>query len=319
MKFFRHTANIVKRDSKLVPRLIIVFCSIVVLTALSIFAYYIIHTKVYNGTTVFTLAEKWKRFDYQSVYDTSTIVIQKDPFNNSARIFRGYAAFYLAVSDTDMIQAQGYLDESINCIRVALQNAKRGTLPQLNYMLGKAYFYKDTYSSYYYYADLSIHYLTRAKALGYKADDIPEYLGLSYASLGMTLESISAFTEALLVRESDLLLLSIAEQYYKAGQKAAAVQYLFRIATDCKDENIITRSHLLLGTIYCDQDKLPDAQHEFETILQKNTNSADAHYGLGVIYEKQGDLVKARSEWRKAISIQSNHAGALKKMADYNK
>ena len=130
------------------------------------------------------------------------------------------------------------------------------------------------------------------------------------------MESISAFTEALLVRESDILLLSIAEQYHNVGQDVAAEQYLFRISQDCKDEQVILRSHLLMGNIYLERGKFEDAEKEFNFILEKNENSADAYYGLGVIYENQGDLVKARSEWRKALRIQNNHPLALKKMSE---
>jgi Tfp pilus assembly protein PilF len=157
----------------------------------------------------------------------------------------------------------------------------------------------------------------KAKKDGYKADDIPELLGLSYASLGMTMESISAFTEALLISDDDILLLSIAEQYHNVGQNNAAEQYLFRISQDCKDEQIILKSRLLMGNIYLEREEFDNAEKEFNFILEKNENSADAYYGLGVIYEKQGDSVKARSEWRKALRIQSNHPLALKKMAEY--
>ena len=59
------------------------------------------------------------------------------------------------------------------------------------------------------------------------------------------------------------------------------------------------------------------AQKEFEAILAKNENSADAHYGMGLIYESQGDLVKARAEWRKTLRIQVNHSGALEKIQQY--
>ena len=151
---------------------------------------------------------------------------------------------------------------------------------------------------------------------GYKADDIAEYLGLSYASLGMTMESIAAFTEALLVRESDSLLLAIAEQYYKANELNAAEQYLFRIIKNSDNEDIVLKSENLLGTIYIDKEDYEGALKEFENVLKKNENSADAHYGIGVIYEKQGNIVKARSEWRKALKIQVNHPGALQKMSE---
>ena len=72
-----------------------------------------------------------------------------------------------------------------------------------------------------------------------------------------------------------------------------------------------------MGTIYLEREDFDAAEKEFNLILEKNENSADAYYGLGVIYESQGDVVKARSEWRKALRIQNNHPLALKKMADY--
>ena len=132
----------------------------------------------------------------------------------------------------------------------------------------------------------------------------------------MTYESISAFTEALLVRESDFLLLSIAEQYYKAGETGAASQYLFRIINNSSNDEIILKSRLLLGNIYIDTDDLQNALEQFNAVLAKDENSADAHYGIGLIYEKQENLVAARAEWRKARKIQPNHSGALKKLSE---
>ena len=154
-----------------------------------------------------------------------------------------------------------------------------------------------------------------SKENGYKADDIPEYLGLSYASLNMTRESISAFSEALLVRESDALLLSIAEQYYKSKEFVVAEQYLFRIINNSQNDEMIIKSQILLGNIYIDRENYDKALKEFENVLQKRQNSADAHYGIGVIYEKQGNLVKARAEWRQTLKYQVNHQGALQKLS----
>ena len=200
-------STITRRKSKVVKHLVIVFFVIVACTAAFIFLKKTVSAKLHSNTSIVNLYDKWNAYDYQAVYDISGSILSKKTFNNTALMLHGYAAFFLALADTDTTAAQNYLDEAINCIRIALQGAKEKTVSQLEYMLGKAYFYKNTFSSYYYYADLAVQYLQRAQKDGYKADDIPEFLGLSYAALGMTMESISAFTEALLVRESDLLLL----------------------------------------------------------------------------------------------------------------
>lgn len=306
--------RIFKRKSNLVRNALIALSVCVSLAALVFLFYRFIFSRLPAGA-MRSLRKSWQAYDYESVYETSKSILNTTPFNNAALTYHGYAAFYLGVSSLDKMAEQNYLDEAINSLRLALLDAQNSLKPQLSYMLGRAYFYKNTVSSYY-YADLAVKYLERAKTLGYKADDIAEYLGMSYAALGMTMDSISSFTEALLVRESDTLLFSIAEQYYKAGQNAAAEQYLFRVIKECDDENLILKSRMLLGSIYIAEEKYEDAAKEFAGVLEKNANSADAHYKLGVLYEKQGDMVKARSEWRTALRIQVNHRGALEKLTD---
>lgn len=281
------------------------------------FGFRLINSRINGESSVHTLEKFWNggnNPDYENVYKTSELILKKDPFNNAALTYHGYAAFFMAVSQLDTSSAQDYLDESINSIRLALLNANKSLIPQLEYMLGKTYFYKNTITSYY-YADLAVKYLTMAKNDGYKTDDIAEYLGLSYASLGMTMESIASFTEALLVRESDSLLLSIAEQYNKTGQNKAASQYLYRIINASENDDIVVKSKTLLGNILLEDEDFDSAEVEFSDVLAKNENSADAHYGLGVIYEKRGDMVRARAEWRRALRIQANYQPAMQKLA----
>jgi tetratricopeptide (TPR) repeat protein len=316
MKQTYNDSNYIKRKSLFIPVLIVSIFFVLFIVVGSIFLTRYFHKKALNSPTSKALAASWKVYDYDKVYELSRQMLETNPFNNIALVYHGYSSFYLAVSQLDNSTSQNYLDEAINSLRLALVNCKKSIYPQINYMLGKSYFYKNTVTSYY-YADLAVKYLKEAQNTGYKANDIPEYLGLTYASLGMTMESISAFTEALIIRESDSLLLSIAEQYYKAGQPTPAKQYLFRIIKDCENEELVFKSRILLGTIYIDEKKYAEARNEFESVLKNNPNSADAYYGLGVIYEKQGDLVKARAEWRKALRLQVNHAGALAKIAEY--
>src|SRR5574344_1071579 len=312
----REDRTVVKKKSKIILFLALFLAGIVVLSVLTVFAYRMITNHINNSPTITALYKRWNKFDYQGTYDISGQILQKKPLQNTARTLRGFSSFYLSVSQTDSNLAQNYLDESINNMRIALQNAKDSSIGQLEYMLGKAYFYKDNTSSYHYYADLAIKYLEQAQTDGYISQDSSEYLGLSYAALGLTQQSISALTEALVSRESDVLFLSIAEQYYSNGEGGTAKQYLFRVNSISQNDDIINKSHNILGQIYLDEEDYDNAQNEFETILSTNENSADAHYGLGVLYEKQGDLVKARSEWRKCLRLQVNHPGALKKMSE---
>ena len=309
--------TVAKRKRRIVLKLFIFVFIVGVLSVAAYFLKSIIETKKHSSTPLTVLYDEWNNKNYKIVHETASQFLETDRFNKTALMFQGYAAFYLAVASTDNANAQELLDEAINDIRIVLQDAKTTAVPQLEYMLGKSYFYKNVLSSYHYYSDLAIEHLLASKNYGYEADDIPEYLGLSYSALGRLQESIAAFTEALSVRESDVLLMSIAEQYYKSGQPKTAVQYLFRVNSVSQNEELILRSQTLLGQIYIDDEKYEDARKIFEAILEKEPNSADAYYGLGVTYEKEGDLVKARAEWRKALRIQVNHAGALNKMNSY--
>ncbi len=307
--------NYAKRKNHILRKLLIVLGIVAFAAAIVFLSVFLVKSYTKNKITLKTIKQSWNSYDYQMVYEQGKIFLQDKPYNNTALTYYGYACFYLAVSQIDNYRAQEYLDECINNLRLAMYDASKSLLPQLQYMLGKAYFYKNTVTTYY-YADLAIKYLNLAKQNGYVADDISEYLGLSYAALGMTYESISAFTEALIVRESDSLLLSIGEQYYKAGQIDAAKQYLFRIIDNSSNDEIILKCKLLLGNIYIDTNEIDKALEQFNDVIKTNDDSADAHYGLGLIYEKQENLVAARAEWRKVRKIQPNHAGALKKLSE---
>ncbi len=311
----RENRNYAKRRNYWLLRILRAAGILMAATGIIFFCLFLADRYFRTHITLRGIQNAWKSRDYQTVYDDGRQFLQKHPFNNSALTYSGYAGFFLAVSQNDTYQAQNYLDSSINSMRAALYGASEQLRPQLEYMLGKAYFYKNTISSYY-YADLAVKYLELSRQHGYSAEDTAEYLGLSYAALGMTMESISAFTEALLVRESDSLLLSIAEQYYRAGEFSAAKQYLYRINSSTSNDEIMLKSRYLLGTICCDEGDYDGAMSEFNEVLRKDKNSADAHYGIGVIYEKQGNIVRARSEWRQALRIQANHPGALKKISD---
>ena len=304
------------KKSYLLAKIIGITLGLLIIAGLSIGGVFLYNKLESNKVTIKSIKKAWSQNDYSLVYQQAKYFLETNPYNNTALTYYAYASFYLAQAQTDTQQAQSYLDECINNLRIALYDASDSLKPQLYYVLGKSYFYKNTITTYY-YSDLAVKYLLMAKENGYEADDIAEYLGLSYAALGKTMESISAFTEALLVRESDTLLLAIAEQYYNAKELSAAEQYLFRIIRNSQNEELILKSLYLLGSIYIDQEKYDQAMEEFNKVLTKNENSADAHYGIGVIYEKEGNIVKARAEWRTALRLQVNHPLALQKINNY--
>lgn len=303
-----------RKKSVLLKKIPQILCTLLVVVFIC-FIFLLLKNLYTKKAAVINQIEKaWSDYNYEKIYELGKPFLQENPYNNTVLTYYGYSCFFLAQSQiNDNSLTQQYLDECINKLRLAMYDADKKLLPQLQYMLGRAYFSKSALTNNC-YSDLAIKYLLLAKDNGYVSNDIPEYLGLSYAALGLTMESISAFSEALLNRESDALLLSIAEQYYIANELSAAEQYLFRIIKNSPNDEMILKSQILLGNIYVDREDYEKALKEFENVLEKYPNSADAHYGIGVIYEKQGNLVKARAEWRQTLKIQVNHQGALQKL-----
>ncbi len=263
---------------------------------------------------VSALYELWEVGDYEAVHSAALRILESRPLQNTALAFRGYSAYYLSLAQTDTLMTEMYLDDAVISLRNALRDAKPTAQGQLRFMLGKAYYQKNRFAGYHYYADLAVRYLDEAFYGGYSAADMAEYRGLAYASLGMIDESITAFTEALVLNPTDMLLAAIGEQYYRQGDYLQAQQYLFRAMQRSEDELLVLKCRNTLGNIAIIEDNLVEAEKEFNTILEKDPNYADAYYSLGVIYEKQGDLVKARSEWRKALKVQVNHPEARQKL-----
>ena len=58
------------------------------------------------------------------------------------------------------------------------------------------------------------------------------------------------------------------------------------------------------------------ARDQIELVISENADSAEAHYRLGIMYQKAGDAIKARSEWRRAVSIDPMHAAARQKLTE---
>ncbi len=315
-KMHKMPSGAVRQESKLPFWLFIIVLVLLVAFGCGILIRYTIKNKqLSNELSLTRLEELWNSGDYQAVYEQTEYMLEQKPIQKSALVYRGYSCFYLAVSKTDTSEALNYIEDAINSLRIALISNHTKSKGQIEYMLAKAYFQKNNFASYNYYADLVVKYFLAAKADGFFANDIPETLGLAYAALDMTDKSISAFTEALALRESETLLNAIGEQYFKAGEYAKAKQYLFRIVTESTDDLLVLKSRNILGKIYLEENNLFDAREEFEAILEKDENYADAYYGLGIIHERQGDMIKARAEWRKALRVQANHAGAIQKLS----
>jgi len=259
--------------------------------------------------SVSSLYSDWNAQAYQSVYENSGLILNKRPLDGAVLALRGFSAYYLFAAQNDPAAAQTYLVSAITTLRNAWYRVSDSEKPQIAYVLGKAYYQRG-----YYFADLAVKYLDYAWKAGVEYEDLAEFRGLASSLLGDYETGIASFLEALAVKPSDLLLYTLAQNYLRIEDTEKAKQYFLETIRTTGDELLQLKCRYNLGTVFLMERKVDEAKAEFDTILEKDPNSADAHYGLGVIYETQGDPIRSRAEWRKAIRINPVHPGARAKL-----
>ena len=169
------------------------------------------------------------------------------------------------------------------------------------YVLGKAYYHMG-----FYYCDLAVKYLDAALKKGCDSKDIYEYLGLAYSKLDMSDHAVENFEKSLEVNPSDILILTLAQEYIKAGNMEKAGYYLDKAGSG--DNAVLKEKSLLLkGQRYLGLKEYDKALESFSRVLEINPGSADAYYYTGEVYEARGDLQKARAQWRKAYNLNPEH------------
>jgi len=268
------------------------------------------------------LAQLWESAAYDKAFIMSGEMLESKPMDHFILTVRGFSAYQLAIAQINHYNIQTYIDISIWSLRKALLIRNGPEDGHIHYVLGKAYFHKG-----FGYADLAVKYLESARELGYNAPDIPEYLGLAYASLNDYRSSVASFSLALnpldignaqydnnyvTTYPSDLLYLAIARSYLALEEFESAIAYLIRCIDTSKDSKRIMAARLLSGEILRKLGDVKGAEQQYLAITNEggeNSVIAEAHYQLGELYYPK-DITKARAEWRKAIRIEPTHRQA---------
>ncbi|MGP1521460.1 MAG: tetratricopeptide repeat protein [Treponema sp.] len=287
---------------------IVIFALSLALCSLGVVAF-IYHQKYKDIPSIRELAEDWESSSYNSVYLKSEIILKNDPFNAQALAFRGFSSYYIYVSEPEEASHITYLENTIVSLRQAMYFLREKDMGKLSYVLGKAYYQKGEY-----YADLALKYLSIAEASGLNFIDIHEFKGMAYLLLGEEEQAISSFTLALKETPSPLLLYILGETYLKIEDFQNAKQYFFETISKTKDELLQLKCRYHIGSILFDEGEFERAKDEFEAIIEKDDSSSDAHYGLGLVLEQQGQLAKARSEWRRALKLNPSHEKTREKL-----
>jgi tetratricopeptide (TPR) repeat protein len=254
------------------------------------------------------LLRLWENGLYEAAYGLSGEKLEDSPMDSFLLTIRGFSAFQLAVAQINTFDTLRFIDDCIWALRKVLL-AKHGSAnPQVPYVLGKAYYHKGPA-----YADLAVQFLEKARAASYSARDIPEYLGLAYASLRDYRNSVISFSLALDSADgppSDRLLLYMAQSYIQLEEMENAKAYLLRCIDISKDSAAILSARFLLGSVLSAQGQSAEAEALYLALLEENPENAEAHFRLGELYSDRGDAIRARAEWRRAYRIDPAHEQA---------
>ena len=251
-------------------------------------------------------SEMWEKKQYSKIIDYGNTVLDKNPMDRNTLIFTGYAYFYQGISILDMEERNACMEKSVVMLRKALLTDGRDNT-NVMYVLGKAYYHLG-----YYYCDLAVKYLSEALRKGCESRDIYEYLGLAYSKLDMSDHAVENFEKSLEVNPSDVLTLTLAQEYIKMGNLDKAGYYLDKAGTDnavLKEKKLILQGQRYLGLAEYDK-----AIEHFNKVLELNPGSADAYYYIGEVYEVKGDMQKAKAQWRKAYNLNPDHHKAKLKL-----
>lgn len=246
--------------------------------------------------------EDWKNGNYKAVYDKAAEILQRRVFDAEMLALHGFAAYYIFSEQTDLSVSYDYLNSAIVSLRRALHVVRPAEVPNVSYVLGKAYYQRG-----YYYADLAVKYLDLAYNAGFRAADLAEFRGMSASLLGDMQKAVESFTQALAAQPSDLVLYALAECYEKLSDFSKAKLYLYDTIGKTKDVLLELKCRNRLAALYLSERNLAEAERELDVVLQKDERSAEAHYHRGVLYEMGSDLVRARAEWRHALRLNPLH------------
>lgn len=300
------------RGSRPIPLLVQILLALTGVVVLSLGISWIVATfssQVTVGPTQVNVLELWNNGSYDEILANGKEELKRLPLDAGTLVFSGFAAFHKGVAEVTIEKKLPLINQAVVSLRKALLLPHVPLEPEIHYILGKAYFHKGKF-----YSDLAIKHLLQARDLGYSASDMNEYLGLAYSLVGRFAEASEFFLKAVEKAPSDLLLWTLGQTYFQMQRHDDAVRYLRLSIEKTKDRALEQRCRFLLAEIFTKTKQYPLAQTEYQVILEKNPNSADAHFYLGEIALALGSKEGARAEWRKAFKIDPLHFNANQRL-----
>ena len=237
-------------------------------------------------------------------------LLEKKPYNARLLRYLGEAYYNISFNLTGREKTESLL-QSIRFLRKSFVVSKEtAIIPRYYFILGMAYYYLNNP----YYYDLAAKYLIEAYEKGYKDNKSFEVIALCFYRLKMYKKSIDYFKKAMEVSPKDVNRLFLASAYKEVGMYESALKELDYLIKNSKDDAIREEAYCQSAWIDFKEERYDEARNKLNKVLSMNSKSDYAHYWLGNIYEKEGDIIAARKEWRTALKINPRNIGAIKKL-----
>jgi tetratricopeptide (TPR) repeat protein len=247
--------------------------------------------------------------NYNVVIHEGLPYLEKRPYNARLMRYIGEAYYYIATALTGPEKEES-IEKSIQYLRKGLVlSSFDDVLMKSFFMLGMSYFKKGAH-----YYELAVEYLEKALRAGYKDDSIYEIVGYCYYKLGVLDDAIVYLNKANEIAPKDIDRLFIAHAYKDKGLFESALKELDYLVENTQDDAILEEAYSVLVWIDFQEERYDKVRENIDRVLKLNENSAYAHFWLGNIYEKEGDLISARKEWRHTLKLNSKHIGAIEKL-----
>jgi len=256
--------------------------------------------------------ELWNSKDYEGVIERTSVQLDEYPLDETALSLRGFSRFYLAVQMVETEQKQQLLIGAVRDLRRALLHEDPALAPEIHYVLGKTFF---TMGSFFY--DEAIRELEKARALGLDQLDLLEYLAIASENLRRYDDAVAYFEAAIARNNEAIHKVSLADLLIDLERYEYAEDLLSDAIDADPDNTLLQHAYLSRGRLYRAVGDYDAAVSEYESLLEINSSSAEAHFGLGETWLALGDNERARFEWREAIRLDPNHIESLQRLREY--
>ena len=210
-----------------------------------------------------------------------------------------FQALALAPGSLETLKRLGILQqtelkfgESIESFKKLL--AHEAQYPEVNFFLGVSYFGKNDFDQAIRSFELELGTPKPHRRCRY-------YLALALQAAGRIEEAISQLNRAVAENPKD------ADALYQLARiyKNASLEAIERLKALDQDS---FQLHALMGEVYADEERNPEAIKEYQAALGKRPDATGIHYAIGVAYWVQHQLDAAKKEFMDALKENPNDA-----------